>query len=88
VPTLREAGIDVAVDIAIDAYGSGGIPSSAVTRMNGALIAAIGNPDVLQRILAYGLLPAPSSAEELAQKQIAETKLWAEPIKASGFTGE
>jgi hypothetical protein len=34
------------------------------------------------------LLPAPSSAEELAQKQIAETKLWAEPIKASGFTGE
>jgi tripartite-type tricarboxylate transporter receptor subunit TctC len=88
VPTLSEAGIDVAVDIAIDAYGSGGIPSPAVTRMNGALIAAIGNPDVLQRILAYGLLAAPSSAEELAQKQIAETKLWAEPIKASGFTGE
>jgi tripartite-type tricarboxylate transporter receptor subunit TctC len=88
VPTLRESGVEVAVDIAIDAYGSGQIPPPAVTRMNGALIAAIGNPDVLQRILAYGLLPAPSSAEELAHKQIAETRLWAEPIKASGFTGE
>jgi hypothetical protein len=56
--------------------------------MNAVLLQAISNADVLSRILAYGLLPAPSSADELAQKQIEETKLWAAPIKASGFTGE
>ena len=87
-PTLKESGVDVAVDIAIDVYGSGHIPAAAVTRMNAVLLAALGNADVLSRILAYGLLPAPSSADELAQKQIEETKLWAAPIKASGFTGE
>jgi len=87
-PTLKESGVDVAVDIAIDVYGSGNIPPPAVTRMNAVLLAALGNADVLSRILAYGLLPAPSSADELAQKQIEETKLWAAPIKASGFTGE
>jgi tripartite-type tricarboxylate transporter receptor subunit TctC len=88
IPTLKESGVDVAVDIAIDAYGSGNIPPAAVKRMNAALIAALGNADVLQRILTYGLLPAPSSPEELARKQVEETKLWAAPIKASGFTGE
>jgi tripartite-type tricarboxylate transporter receptor subunit TctC len=88
VPTLREAGVDVAVDIAIDVYGSGNIPPPAVTRMNAVLLEAIASADVRKRILAYGLLPAPSSAAELAQKQIEETKLWAAPIKASGFTGE
>jgi len=88
VPTLRESGVNVAVDIAIDAYGSGKIPPPTVARMNAVLIEALGNADVLARILAYGLLPAPSSAEELAQKQIEETKLWAVPIRASGFSGE
>jgi tripartite-type tricarboxylate transporter receptor subunit TctC len=88
VPTLNESGVDVAVDIAIDVYGSGNAPPALVTRMNAVLLQAISNADVLSRILAYGLLPAPSSADELAQKQIEETKLWAAPIKASGFTGE
>src|ERR1700730_10839822 len=88
VPTLKESGVDVAVDIAIDVYGSGNAPPALVTRMNAVLLQAISNADVLSRILAYGLLPAPSSADELAQKQIEETKLWAAPIKASGFTGE
>jgi tripartite-type tricarboxylate transporter receptor subunit TctC len=88
VPTLKESGVNVAVDIAIDVYGSGNTPPPLVTRMNAVLVAAIGNTDVLQRILAYGLLPAPSSAEELTAKQIEETALWAEPIKASGFSGE
>ncbi len=88
VPTLREAGTNVAVDIAIDVYGSGNIPRPVVTRMNAVLVMALANADVLARILAYGLLPAPLGAEELAQKQVEETNLWAAPIKASGFSGE
>jgi tripartite-type tricarboxylate transporter receptor subunit TctC len=88
VPTLKESGVDVAVDIAIDAYGAGNIPRATATRMNAVLLDALSNADVLSRVLAYGLLPSPSSPDELAQKQIEETKLWARPIKASGFSGE
>ena len=87
-PTLKESGVDVAVDIAIDAYASGKVPAPVAARMTKVLLAALDNPDVVARIRAYGLLPAPADAHELARKQAEETKLWAAPIKASGFSGE
>jgi tripartite-type tricarboxylate transporter receptor subunit TctC len=88
VPTLKESGVDVAVDIAIDVYASANVPAPVAARMTKVLLTALDNPDVLARIRAYGLLPAPANAQELARKQAEETKLWAAPIKASGFTGE
>jgi tripartite-type tricarboxylate transporter receptor subunit TctC len=88
VPTLKESGVDVAVDIAIDAYASGNVPGPVAARMTKVLLSALDNPDVLARIRAYGLLPAPANAQELARKQAEEAKLWAAPIQASGFTGE
>ncbi len=88
VPTLKESGVNAAVDIAIDAYAAGKVPAPAAERMTKVLLAALDNPDVLARIRAYGLLPAPADAQQLARKQAEETKLWAAPIQASGFTGE
>jgi len=88
IPTLREAGIDVAADVAIDAYGPAGMPPDVVTRLHTAMMQAITSPDVVQRMKTYGLFPAPSTPEELMKFQVEETKLWAVPIKDSGFTGE
>ena len=62
VPTLKESGVDVAVDIAIDVYGSGNAPPALVTRMNAVLLQAISNADVLSRILAYGRKTLPPSS--------------------------
>jgi tripartite-type tricarboxylate transporter receptor subunit TctC len=88
VPTLKESGIDVVADVAIDAYGPANMPPELVKRLNAAMIKAINDPDTQQRMRAYGLFPSPSTAEELIAFQAAETRMWAAPIKESGFTGQ
>jgi tripartite-type tricarboxylate transporter receptor subunit TctC len=88
VPTLKESGIDVAADVAIDAYAPAGVPADQAKRLHEAMVAAINAPDVQQRLRTYGLFPAPSSSEQLRALQAAEVKMWAEPIKASGFKGD
>jgi len=88
VPTLKESGINVAADIAIDAYAPAGVPVDQVKRLNTVLMQAINAPDVQERLRTYGLFPAPSSPDELRVFQEVELKLWAEPIKASGFKGD
>jgi tripartite-type tricarboxylate transporter receptor subunit TctC len=88
IPTLRESGIDVAADVAIDAYGPAGMAPDLVKRIHTAMIQAISAPDVQQRLKTYGLFASPASPEELVKFQTEETKMWAVPIKDSGFTGE
>ena len=88
IPTLKESGIDVEADIAIDAYGPAGMPADLVKRLHTAMMQAISSPDVQQRLKTYGLFAAPSSPDELVKFQTEETKMWAVPIKDSGFTGE
>jgi tripartite-type tricarboxylate transporter receptor subunit TctC len=88
IPTLKESGINVAADVAIDAYGPANLPPDVVKRLNTALMDAINSPDVKQRLQTYGHFPAPSSPEELAKFQVEETKMWAVPIRDSGFKGD
>ena len=49
---------------------------------------AVNAPETRAKFLQYGLTIAPSSPEQLAQMQQAEMKMWIEPVKASGYTGE
>ena len=88
IPTLQESGINVAADVAIDAYGPANLPPDIVKRLHTALMDAINSPDVKQRIVTYGLFPSPSTPEELAKFQAEEIKMWAEPIRESGFKGD
>lgn len=88
IPTLKESGIGVAADVAIDAYGPANMSPELVKKLNVAMTQAIQAPDVQQRLKTYGLFPAPSSPEELVKFQAEETKMWAEPIHDSGFTGD
>jgi tripartite-type tricarboxylate transporter receptor subunit TctC len=88
IPTLRESGIDVAADVAIDAYFPANTSAELVKRTNAAMREAINAPDVTQKMRVYGLFPAPTGPEELVKLQAEETKMWAQPIKDSGFTGE
>ena len=88
IPTLKEAGINVAADVAIDAYGPAGLAPETVKRLHTALTQAINSADVRDRLVRYGLFPAPSSPEELVKFQAEELKMWAEPTRDSGFKGE
>ena len=44
-------------------------------------------PDSREKFESIGLQPAGSTGEELAAAQAVETKMWAEPVKASGYRG-
>jgi tripartite-type tricarboxylate transporter receptor subunit TctC len=88
IPTLKESGIDVAADVAIDAYGPANLPQEMVKRLHAALTEAVNSADVKQRLQTYGLFPSPSTPAELVNFQAEETKMWAAPVKASGFTGD
>ena len=57
-------------------------------RSTRTLIAALNHPDTRNKLLTYGVNIVPSSPEELAKIQIAEMKMWEEPVKASGYTGD
>jgi tripartite-type tricarboxylate transporter receptor subunit TctC len=88
VPTLKEQGIDVGFDVAFDLYTTGNVPPETVKRLNAALVKAIQTPDTRQKFDSIGLQTAGTSAEELAVLQAAETRMWAEPVRSSGYKGD
>ena len=87
-PTLKELGIDIAADIGVDIYGPANMPADLVKRINAAIVQAMNTPATRERLSTYGVIIAPSTPEQLATMQIAEMKMWVEPVKASGYTGE
>lgn len=87
-PTLKELGIDIAADTGVDIYGPAGMDPALVKRLNAALVQAVNMPETRAKFIQYGLNIAPSSPEELAQMQQEEMKMWLEPVRASGYTGE
>jgi tripartite-type tricarboxylate transporter receptor subunit TctC len=87
-PTLKELGIDIAADIAVDIYGPAGMAPDLVKKINANLVQAITSPEARARLSTYGVIIAPSTPEQLAAAQAAEMKMWLEPIRASGYTGE
>jgi tripartite-type tricarboxylate transporter receptor subunit TctC len=88
VPTLKEQGIDVGFDVAFDLYTTGNVPPEMVKRLNAVFVKAIQAPDARQKFDSIGLQTAGTSAEELAALQAAETRMWAEPVKSSGYKGD
>ena len=87
-PTLKELGFDVSAVTGVDIYGPAGMAPDLVKKINANLVKALNDPDTRKKLLAYGVNIVPSSPEELAKIQFAEMKMWEEPVKASGYTGD
>jgi tripartite-type tricarboxylate transporter receptor subunit TctC len=87
-PTLKESGIDIAAETSIDIYGPAGMAPDLVKQINAALLQAINAPQTRERLTQYGVVITPSTPEQLAALQLAEMKMWVEPVRASGYTGE
>jgi tripartite-type tricarboxylate transporter receptor subunit TctC len=85
VPTLKEAGINLAADAYFGLFGPPGMPSEVVRRIDAAVAEALRAPDVQERIYGFGLVPSHAPAAELMAMQAAHLKRWEAPIKASGF---
>ena len=66
------------------AVAPAGTPGEIVNRLNLEIRNALTAADVKERAVAAGTEPAPSSPEAFAAYIRAETKKWAEVIKAAG----
>lgn len=86
IPTLKESGIDFAVDGWYGLYGPSGMAPELTQSLNQAMVVATGQ--MREQLFRNALRAAPTSPEQLAQLQHKESALWAPLVKASGFRPE
>jgi putative tricarboxylic transport membrane protein len=85
VPTLRESGIDAAVDGWNSLMAPAGTPREVVGFLNGHLRAIIGDPDFQKRMIDLGGEPVASSPEELEARLKSDIDMWAAVVKKAGL---
>jgi len=85
VPTFKELGYDIQGAGWYAAYAPAGTPAPVVDRLSKAIIAALNEPDVRQRLDNYGMEPTGLPPAELARIHKRDYDLWGPVIKASGF---
>ena len=85
VPTLRESGIDAAVDGWNSLVAPAGTPREVVALLNGHVRAIIGDPDFQKRMIELGGEPFAGSPEELDARLKSDIEMWAAVVKKAGL---
>jgi len=85
VPTLKEAGVDMAATAWFGMYGPAGVPAATRDRLQQAVAEAMKKPALRERLQNLGYEPVGSTPAELAAAQKADLDRWAAPIKATGI---
>lgn len=89
VPTFKELGFATLEGTGWQAfYTKAGTPRATVERLSAAIAAAIKSPVVHAKLLALGIEPVGSTANELEQRMAEDFVRWAPIVKASGFTAD
>ena len=68
--------------------GPAGMPKNVVTRLNGAIVKAVAEPDVRQRLLAQGIDPESNTPEAFAAYFRSEIARCAKVLKIAGVKPE
>jgi tripartite-type tricarboxylate transporter receptor subunit TctC len=88
-PTVSESGVP-----GYEAYawagmiGPAGMPRDIVARLNKEIVATLNQKDVIDRMLAEGTVPTPSSPEEFTAYMRSELKKWGAVVKLAGIKPE
>lgn len=88
-PTISESGLP-----GYEAYAWAGMigpahmPRDIVLRLNKEIVATLHQKDVIDRMLAEGTVPTPSSPEEFTEYLKAELKKWGAVVKLAGIKPE
>jgi tripartite-type tricarboxylate transporter receptor subunit TctC len=88
VPTLKEAGFNMAADAFFGLYGPAGMPADVVARIDKAVADALRAPEIQEKVYGFGLVPSHAGSAELTATQAAHLKRWEAPVKASGFKAD
>ena len=88
-PTVAESGLP-----GYEAYawagmiGPANLPRDIVARLNKEIVATLNQKDVIDRMLAEGTVPTPSSPEEFTAYMKTELKKWGAVVKLAGIKPE
>jgi len=86
VPTLGELGLKGFEDLPFYGFfAPAGTPKAAIEQFSAALEKVVAIPEVRERLTALGLAVEFMPAQELAQRERAYARTWADIIKKSGF---
>jgi tripartite-type tricarboxylate transporter receptor subunit TctC len=85
VPTLRESGIDLVADAWYGMWLPAGSPPDFARQLSAAVVAALGRPEVKEKLLTMGLIPVGSTPEALMQELAANSAFWQPIVKATGY---
>lgn len=88
VPTLKESGVPMEATAWFAMYGPAQLPPDALKRLESAMVRAIQQLQVRERLIQLGYDPVGSTSAELAAAQRADLARWEKPIKATGVTLE
>jgi tripartite-type tricarboxylate transporter receptor subunit TctC len=85
VPTLRESGLDAAVDGWNALVAPARTPQDIITFLNGHVRAVIDDPGFHKRMVELGGEPVASSPEELGARLKSDIAMWAAVVKKAGL---
>ncbi len=84
VPTMRESGVDMIVNVTYSLHAPAATPRDIVNKLADTVIRAARSADTRQRLLDLGAEPVGYTPEEATQWLREEVALWAAVVKASG----
>jgi tripartite-type tricarboxylate transporter receptor subunit TctC len=88
VPTLKESGVDLVADGWYGMWLPAGSSTDFAAKLSAAASAALAKPDVKQKLLAIGLIPAGSTPEGLMKELADATAFWRPIVTATGYKVE
>lgn len=84
-PTVREAGIDLAVGGWLGLYARAGAPAEVLALQRGAVMQVLAQPEFRARLQLVGLRPGRLDGAGLARQQAREAAFWADAVRRTGF---
>lgn len=88
VPTLKESGVNMEVEVWYGVLVPAATPRPIVQRLNAEIVKIAQSPDIGKRLVELGAEPRGSSPEEFAALIRREVTTWAAVVKASGATAD
>jgi len=85
VPTLREAGVDLEIDVWWGLFAPAGIPVAVRDRLNREIAALTADPEFAAFLKTAGASPAPSTPEELRAIVAKDVVRWTETARRAGI---
>jgi tripartite-type tricarboxylate transporter receptor subunit TctC len=88
VPTLREAGLNVAIQNSAALYAPAKMPREMVDRIYNAVMPMLAKADVQEKLATQGMVPFPMTGTQLAAWLAGERKRYELLAKESGYVPE